>query len=157
MSALNRGTATGRIARDPHVAINSDGSKTVLFTLLVDRARKNPTTGERGTDAIPLVAWVRAETEGTGPWAHVGTGDLIQVEYSVRSGSYADKATGEIRYSMQLSVTDMAFLESKTTTQQRRISHLQSALQGAQEAQQPEPAPTTSRARASRQKVSTAA
>jgi len=154
MSALNRGTATGRIARDPHVAINSDGSKTVLFTLLVDRARRNPTTGERGTDAIPLVAWVRAETEGTGPWAHVGTGDLIQVEYSVRSGSYPDKVTGEIKYSMQLSVSDMAFLESRAVTQQRRIAHLKSALEGPQATQQAQAAPKVS---TRRQKATAAA
>ena len=154
MSALNRGTATGRIARDPHVALNSDGSKTVLFTLLVDRARRNPTTGERGTDAIPLVAWVRAETEGTGPWAHVGTGDLIQVEYSVRSSTYPHKVTGEIKYSVQLSVSDMAFLESRAVTQQRRISHLKSALEGPQATQQAQAATKVS---TRRQKATAAA
>ena len=116
MSVKNHGTATGRLAADPRVFINADGSKKVLFTLMVDRHFRNRETGERASDAIPLEAWVAATTEGTGPFQYLGTGDLITVFYTVRSSTYADKATGEIRYGVALTVRELDFLESRATS-----------------------------------------
>lgn len=156
MSATNRGTATGRLAADPKIFVNADGSKKVMFTLMVGRAWRNKETGERLSDAIPLEAWVAATTEGTGPFAYLGKGDMITVSYAVRSSTYANR-NGEVQYGLALTVNELEFLESRAATQQRRITHLQSALQGKQGAQQPEPVQTTSRTRNARQKAASAA
>ncbi len=124
MSVTNRGTATGRLAAHPRVFINADGSEKVLFTLMVDRHLRNRETGDRASDAIALEAWVAATTEGTGPFHYLGTGDLIAVSYTVRFSSYADKATGEIKYGIALTVSDLNFLESRATSHQGRIGRL---------------------------------
>lgn len=115
MSSTNRGTATGRLASDPRSFVAESGDKHVFMTLMVDRPCK-ANDGSRPSDAIPLETWVRADTEGLGPWSHVGRGDLIQVGYTVRSSNYADKTTGEVRYSTILLVEEMAFLEPKSIT-----------------------------------------
>ncbi len=154
MSATNHGTATGRLAADPRVFTNSDGSKKVMFTVMVDRQFRNRETGERLSDAIPLEAWVAATTEGTGPFGYLGKGDQVTVSYAVRSSTYPDKTTGEIQYGLALTVTDLQFLESRATSQQRRIAHLKSALEGPQAAQQ---APAAPKASTRRQKAAAAA
>jgi len=154
MSATNHGTATGRLAADPRVFVNADGSKKVMFTLMVDRQFRHRETGERLSDAIPLEAWVAATTEGTGPFGYLGKGDQVTVSYAVRTSTYADKTTGEIQYGLALTVTDLQFLESRATSQQRRIAHLKSALEGPQAAQQAASAPKVS---TRRQKATAAA
>lgn len=66
---LNHGHITGRLAKDPKVFNNDDGSKKVLFTIMVDRNYKNG-AGEREADAVPVEAFVSARIEGS---ARTGT------------------------------------------------------------------------------------
>lgn len=129
----NSGTATGRLASAPRHFVSENGSKHVLFTVMVDRPFRNRETGQRDSDAIPLEAWVQPETAGLGVYDMLGKGDLVSVGYTVRSSSYADKSTGEVLYRTALVVDSLTMLESRTVTQQRRIQHLQSELQGARE------------------------
>lgn len=157
MSTRNAGTAIGRLAADPRVFATESGARKVLLTVMVDRDFKNRETGERDSDAIPIEAWVRPNTEGLGVYGFIGRGDLVAVSYVVRSAAYPNRETGEMLYRTALVVEDLQMLESKTTTQQRRIARLQSALQGTQGAQQPEPVQTASRSRTSRQKAASAA
>lgn len=47
MSNLNNGHLTGRLAADPHVFVNGDGSKSVHVTLYVDRPYRDSGTPPR--------------------------------------------------------------------------------------------------------------
>lgn len=143
----NAGTVTGRVASTPKVFVTESGAKKVLFTLMVNRPHKNATTGQRDADAVPLEAWVRAETDGIGIFGFMDTGDLVSVSYTVRSSSLPDKETGEVPYRTSLYVIDVELLESKATTQQRRINRLQSQV-NEQAATPVEPAKRTTRRKA---------
>lgn len=128
MGARNAGHVVGRLAADPKVFDNPGQSTKVLLTVMADRSYRNATTGERDADAVPLEAWVRAEAQSLGVYALLGRGDLVAVDYVVRSSTYADKHTGEVIYRTALVVTDVSMLESRAVTQQRRIDRLTAQL-----------------------------
>lgn len=130
-ASTNSGTCTGRLAADPRVFITGSGAKHVFLTVMVDRPFKNRATGNRDSDACSVEAWVRPETNGLGIYDHMGKGDLVSIGYAVRSRTFADEQTGEVQYAMSLVVEDVQLLESKATTQSRRIQHLQSQVEHA--------------------------
>jgi len=154
MSILNRGQITAaRLAADPKVFTNSDGSKSVHVTVYVDRPYKNA-DGSRPSDRIQLETFLRAETafEKT-PFAFMHQGDKVALEFELRSSTYADKATGEVIYSQVAHITDVELLDSRATTAAR----LAQRLNAAQTAQQNEAAPAAIRRRNARQKAAQAA
>ena len=157
MSNLNHGTVTGRLAADPRVFTNSDGSKSVHVTLYVDRGYKDG-EGNRPTDRIQLETWLRPTTEfEKTPFGYMNQGDLVSLGFDVRSSVYADKQTGEVRYAQVLNIVEASLLESASTTTarlQKRLAAAQSALQGAEQAA-PEPAATARRS--TRQKAAVGA
>ena len=145
----NSGTVTGRLAADPVSFINADGSKKVMLTVYADRNFKNSTTGQRDSDRVSLETFVRVETDGLGIFGHMHKGDLVSLGYTVRSGSYADKLTGEVIYFQVLRVEDVSLLESLATTNERLAARL-SAVQD-------QPAPVATKTRNTRQKAAVAA
>jgi len=153
MSNLNHGTVTGRLAADPRVFTNSDGSKSLHVTLYVDRPYRDA-EGNRPSDRIQLETWLRPETgfEKT-PFAFMHQGDLVSLGFEVRSSVYPDKVTGEVRYSQVLNIVEASLLESAATTTarlQKRLAAAQTALQSAEQAG---PAPTATQRRNARQKA----
>lgn len=154
MSILNRGQITAaRLAADPKVFTNSDGSKSVHVTVYVDRPYKSA-DGSRPSDRIQLETYLRATTafEKT-PFAFMNKGDKVALEYELRSSEYPDKLTGEIKYSQVCHITEVELLDSRSTTQAR----LAQRLAAAETAHQPEAAPTATKTRTSRQKAAVAA
>lgn len=120
IGARNAGHVVGRLAADPKVFDNPGQSTKVLLTVMADRSYRNSTTGEREADAVPLEAWVRAEAQSLGVYALLSRGDLVAVDYVVRSSSYADKHTGEVIYRNALVVTDVSMLECRARAEARR-------------------------------------
>ncbi len=120
MSVLNRGHLNAaRLAADPKVFTNSDGSKSVHVTVYVDRAYKNA-DGSRPSDRIQLETWLRPETAfDKTPFGYMHQGDKVAFEYELRSSTYADKTTGEMRYEQVAHITDVALLDSLATTNAR--------------------------------------
>lgn len=118
VNPLNNGTVTGRLARDPFVNTNKDGSHTVKFTVI---ARQNWTKrdGTQGSDPVQLVAYFPANRQGIGIFEHVHKGDLVEVMYRVTTQSWADSVTGEMQYQTVLEVTELQMLESKEVTTAR--------------------------------------
>lgn len=90
----NSGTVIGRLTKDPVVFNNQDGSKKVAFTLMADHDYTDA-QGNRGADAVPVEAFVRATTNGLGPFASIHKGDLKAI------------------------VQDITFLEPRSVTQAR--------------------------------------
>jgi single-strand DNA-binding protein len=121
----NHGVIIGRLANDPVVFTNSDDSKNVKFTVFADRNFTNK-DGERDADALPVEAFVRSSTNGTGPFANIHKGDLVAVQHTLRMDRYTRK-TGEVVYELKAQVEDITFLEPRSVTQARLAERVQSA------------------------------
>ncbi|MFD9868529.1 hypothetical protein ACFXI8_27170 [Streptomyces niveus] len=106
----------GRLANDPKVFENKDDSKKVMLTLFVDRGYTDR-HGDRISDALPFEAFVRAETQGTGPYAHVHKGDLVSLSYEPRLNRYS--RNGAEVFEVKLEIQDINFLEPRAITQAR--------------------------------------
>lgn len=142
----NNATVIGRLTRDPKVFPNKDGSKKVSFTVAADQNFTNA-QGERGTDYVPVEAFVRASTNGTGPFANIHEGDLVALNIRLRQDRYMKN--GEEKFELKAIVEDITFLEPRSVTQNRLNERVAKAeaqnkqLQGqapAPQAQQAEPA-----------------
>ncbi len=149
MSNLNHGTV--RLAADPRVFTNANGSKSVHFTLYVDRPYRD-SEGNRPSDRIQLETYVRPETDvAKTPFGDTHQGDLVSLGFEVRSSVYADKETGEVRYAQVLSIVEASLLEGAATTSARlakRVAALQGAAQSSEsDASEPRPPSAARRAR----------
>lgn len=140
INTRNAGTAIGRLASDPRLFENKDGSRTVRFTVLVDQDYVNA-NGERGTDAVPVERFIPAD-RGNGVFDMAHQGDLVQVSYRATTDSYVDR-NGERRYVTKLIVTDVQLLESRKVTTARLAKRAaeQDAQNRAAQAAQPVAAP----------------
>lgn len=112
----NTGTLIGRLARDPKVFENADGSKKVLATVMVDR---DYTVGDgdertRPSDGIPVEAFYGKTAPSTGLWGYVHKGDLIGVQTTLQFQSY-DKGS-ETVYETKVIAESITALEPKSVT-----------------------------------------
>lgn len=129
----NNGSLTGRLARDPKVFKNEDGSAKVVFTIFANRNFKNR-AGERLSDAIPLEAFINkdASFEAT-PYANVHRGDLVTVGTELRMNEY--ERGGETIRDLKVIATGINFLESRQTVQNRLAQRVNAAEQANREVQ----------------------
>jgi single-strand DNA-binding protein len=126
----NNGNIVGRLAGDPKVFENNDGSKKVLFSVFADRNFTNA-AGERQSDAIPVEAFVRSQVSGTGPFANIHKGDLVALGTTLRMDRYV-KNGGEV-FDLKVIVEDITFLEPRSVTQARlgeRVAAAEATNQG---------------------------
>ncbi|MEV7952890.1 single-stranded DNA-binding protein [Streptomyces sp. NPDC088141] len=133
----------GRLANDPKVFENKDGSKKVMITAFVDRGYTDA-QGNRISDALPFEAFVRAQTPGTGPFAHVHKGDLVALSYEPRMNRYT-KNGAEV-FEVKLEIQNISFLESRATTQARLAERVTKAEAQNQNLQAQAPAPVAAAA-----------
>ncbi len=91
---LNRIVLIGRLTKDPESQYTPNGIAIAKFTVAVDRYSKNPETGEKETDFIPIVTFRRTAEFVT---QYVTKGRLVSVDgrLQVRSWTAQD---GSRRY-----------------------------------------------------------
>ena len=137
---VNHGILVGRLARDPKIFSNTDGSHKVVFTVFANRNFKNA-QGEVLSDAIPVEAFVRKETDfAKTPFASIHRGDQVALNTALRMDSYV--RNGENVYDLKVVVEDITFLESRQVTQARLAERVAAAEQTNQEARAAAPAQT---------------
>ena len=134
----NNGQLIGRLANDPKVFENKDGSKKVLFTVFTDRAYTNA-QNQRDSDAVPVEAFVRAQTQGLGPYANIHKGDLVAVGYTLCMDRYSKG--GEQVFDLKVISEVITFLEPRSVTQARLNERVQNAEARNQALQAQAPAP----------------
>lgn len=118
MNIRNYGIAIGRLTRDPKVFTNKDGSKKVMVTLAcTDNFRSGPDK-TKATQFIPLEGFVSKTANGLGVYAHMAKGDLVGMEYAVRTNAFKN-AQGEDEYRTVLAVQSVELMESKSVTAAR--------------------------------------
>lgn len=129
----NNGTIIGRLARDPKVFKNEDGSAKVVFTVFANRNFKNR-AGERLSDAIPLETFINKDVnfEAT-PYANVHKGDLVAVGTELRMNDY--ERNGETVRDLKVIATGITFLESRQTVQNRLAQRVNATEQANREVQ----------------------
>ncbi|MFK0154117.1 single-stranded DNA-binding protein [Streptomyces sp. NPDC090493] len=136
-------SAIGRLANDPKVFENRDGSKKVMLNVFVDRSYTDR-QGNRISDVLPFEAFVRAETQGTGPFAHVHKGDLVGLSYEPRLDRYT-KNGAEV-FAVKLEIQNISFLESRATTGARLAERVTKAEAQNQNLRAQTPAPVAAAA-----------
>lgn len=139
----NSGNVIGRLTKDPVVFTNQDGSKKVAFTLMADHNYTDQ-QGNRGADAVPVEAFVRATTNGLGPFASIHKGDLVAVNVKLRQDRY--KKNGVEVFELKAIVEDITFLEPRSVTQARVNERVAAAEAQNQALQSQAPAPAAAAA-----------
>lgn len=119
------GIATGRLARDPKVFENKDGSKSVRFTLMIRNAFKGA-DGNYGSQGIDYQAFVPKTVDGLGVYGVLKTGSLVQVTYEPRENNFTDK-DGVAHYEQILFVTDVRIREPKSAAAAREDAVVEGA------------------------------
>lgn len=118
MSVANSVTLIGRLTRDPYVRELDNGGKVVLMTLAVERDYKSK-DGETLTDFINFKAFVRAETDGLGPWGYTSKGMLIAVDGAIRSRRWDDNQDAT-HFDQEIVADSVRFLESRKAAESRK-------------------------------------
>ncbi|MGW2986461.1 single-stranded DNA-binding protein [Streptomyces goshikiensis] len=134
----NNGQLIGRLANDPQCFDNKDGSKKVLFTVFTDRAYTNA-QNQRDSDAVPVEAFVRAQTQGAGPYANIHKGDLVAINYTLRMDRYTKG--GELVFNLKVVSEEITYLESRSVTQARLNERVKNAEARSQALQAQAPTP----------------
>lgn len=116
----------GRLAENPRVNVNSDGSKGVMITLIHDTGRKNK-EGKSITSRINVRAFIRAEVTSTTPYEMCHEGDLIGVQGEVRCDAPYMKDGVMVYPSQYILAQKMEFKESKSVTDARRAKKIAEA------------------------------
>lgn len=118
----NHGVAIGRLSKDVTVFKNKDGSCKVMLTLAV---QDNFTSkdGKKNSQFISLEGFIRADKakDNNGVYDHMHKGDMIGVEYSVRTNNY--EKNGETVYGQVLFIEAVDLMESKRTTDARQAKN----------------------------------
>lgn len=135
----NFGSITGRLANDPKIFTNSDGSKKVLMTVMVDRGYVDRNTNQRPSDAIDVEAFVNKATNGNGPFGRIHKGDKVQFATELRKDVY--QKNGQTVYEQKVIVTDVDFLEPKSVTDARLAERVAKAEAQNQQLNAQAPAP----------------
>lgn len=114
----NYGIATGRVSKGLTIRNNRDGSRKIQFTVAapdnyVDR------DGNRGTQFIPLEAFIPASQQTNGVFDYLDCGDLVSVSYTIRNNNYTGKDGNKV-YDLTFMVEDVALLEGKAAKKARQ-------------------------------------
>ncbi len=104
---MNLVTLIGRITADPEVRYTQSGLPVCGFQLAVDRKYKDQ-AGNRKTDFVRCVAWHKlAELMNQ----YVRKGYQLAIQGELNQEEYHTKDTGEKRYSWQVVVNELKFLD----------------------------------------------
>jgi len=116
----NYGMVTGRLTKDPDIRVNADGSRKVRFTVAVQDSFTDK-DGKRGSQFLPLEAFITADRNGNGAYDYVNEGDLVSCSYTVNNNNYTDR-NGQKVYGLTLLVSEIALLESRAAKEARRAA-----------------------------------
>ncbi len=104
---LNRIVLIGRLTRDPESQYTPNGIAIAKFTVAVDRFTKNPETGEKETDFIPIVTFRRTAEFVT---QYVTKGRLVSVEGRLQVRSWVAQ-DGSRRYMTEVVADNVQTLD----------------------------------------------
>ena len=101
--SINQVILMGRLTRDPEQRTTSTGKVIVSFSIAVDRFGQDDTA-----DFFNVTAW---EKLGELVMQYLGKGRKVLVQGRLRQDSWDDKETGKKRSSIEVTATDVTFLD----------------------------------------------
>lgn len=128
----NNGNLVGRLAKDPVVNHNSDGSKKLYLTIAVQDDYKSGPNKEYATQFIDAEHFVplKLVQAGGGILPTLRQGMLVAVSTRMKSDSYTDKKTGEKKYRQYVDVVSLNKLSSKAEDEAREAAKAARANEG---------------------------
>lgn len=118
MNQRNFGVVEGRLVRNPVFKDNKDGSRKALLTVAARQNFASGTNNSVGSDFIQLQAYIAAGKTNT-VYDIMQQGDLVGLEYTVRSNAYTDD-NGTEHYTQALAVQSVDLKETKSQAAARR-------------------------------------
>lgn len=112
----NHGTVTGKLAADPKILTNKDGSRKIFVTVYADNNWKGK-DGKRGSKKVPLEAFVRKDFTSNGAFDYLHKGDVASFGYEIDVDSY--EKNGQTVYETKLEVQDVQLRTSKADSERR--------------------------------------
>lgn len=111
---MNKAFLIGNLTRDPDLRTTpSTGTSICNFTIAVARKFKNPQTGERETDFIPVVVW-RQQADNCGKYLRKGS--QVAVSGSIQTRTY-EANDGSRRHVTEIVADEIKFLTPKQERQ----------------------------------------
>lgn len=104
--SINQVILMGRLTRDPEQRTTSTGKIVVSFSIAVDRAGQDDTA-----DFFDITAW---EKLGELVMQYLSKGRRVLVQGRLRQDSWDDKDTGKKRSRVEVTATDVTFLDGPT-------------------------------------------
>lgn len=102
--SINQVILMGRLTRDPEQRTTSTGKTIVSFSIAVDRIGQDDSA-----DFFNVTAW---EKLGELVMQYLAKGRRVLVQGRLRQDSWDDKETGKKRSSVEVTATDVTFLDS---------------------------------------------
>ena len=101
--SINQVILMGRLTRDPEQRTTTSGRTVVSFSIAVDRQ-----TQDDQTDFFDITAW---EKLGELVMQYLSKGRRVLVQGRLRQDSWDDKETGKKRSRIEVTATDVTFLD----------------------------------------------
>jgi len=101
--SINQVILLGRLTRDPELRTTSGGKNIVNFSIAVDRGGQDD-----AADFFEVTAW---EKLGDLVMQYLGKGRKVLVQGRLRQDSWEDKETGKKRSKIEVTATDVTFLD----------------------------------------------
>ncbi len=101
--SINQVILMGRLTRDPEQRTTTTGKLIVSFSIAVDRGGQDD-----GADFFEVTAW---EKLGELVVKYLGKGRRVLVQGRLRQDSWDDKETGKKRSRVEVTATDVTFLD----------------------------------------------
>lgn len=101
--SINQVILMGRLTRDPEQRTTPSGKNVVSFSLAVDRVGQDD-----AADFFDVTAW---EKLGDLVMQYLGKGRRVLVQGRLRHDSWDDKETGKKRSRVEVTATDVTFLD----------------------------------------------
>lgn len=101
--SINQVILLGRLTRDPELRTTTSGKNIVNFSIAVDRGGADDTA-----DFFEVTAW---EKLGDLVMQYLGKGRKVLVQGRLRQDSWDDKETGKKRTKIEVTATDVTFLD----------------------------------------------
>lgn len=101
--SINQVILMGRLTRDPEQRTTTSGKIIVSFSIAVDRGGQ-----EDAADFFDVTAW---EKLGELVMQYLGKGRRVLVQGRLRQDSWDDKETGKKRSRVEVTATDVTFLD----------------------------------------------
>src|SRR5680860_1244080 len=102
--SINQVILMGRLTRDPEQRTTTTGKLIVSFGIAVDRVGQDDSA-----DFFDVTAW---EKLGELVAKYLGKGSRVLVQGRLRQDSWEDKETGKKRRRVEVTATDVTFLDS---------------------------------------------